>query len=446
MRHRYLFVLFGLLCAVGVEAEVTGSWWGKLRLGAAGSLRIVIEVMADSVGGGGYKATLKSPDQNEQAVAAVVDYCSGDSLAVSIGSLGAAYRGRVEEGRLCGTFSQAGKSFPLDMIPGDGSYGRPQTPQPPFGYATEEVRFVNHVSNDTLAGTLCIPKGADSRTPVVLMVTGSGLQNRDEELAGHKPFAVIADHLARNGIASLRYDDRGFGESTGNGTTATTHDFATDADAGLAYLRGLGRFGSVGVVGHSEGGTIAIMIGACPERKAAADFVISLAGGMIPGHDILISQNRKLLSLSGYSEEVVNLYCKALQQLWGEPGEAPIDTSSLPAELRTNLLVIPMHTAKSPWTKAFLKLDPRVYIASLRCPVMAVNGSLDCQVMANENLSALENGLPASTPRHIVTYPGLNHLLQPALTGMPDEYSSIETTISPAVLDDITTWIKSLSN
>lgn len=444
MLQRYLFILLGLLCTMDISAEIAKSWWGKLNLGPRGNLRIVIEIVPDTVSGG-MTATLKSPDQSEQTLTAAVDFCSADSVSISIGSLGAAYQGRIEEGRLCGTFSQAGHTFPLDMLPGDGSYARPQTPQPPFDYATDEVRFVNHVSNDTLAGTLCVPTEADSTTPVVLMVTGSGLQNRDEELAGHRPFAVIADYLARNGIASLRYDDRGFGESTGNGSSATTYDFASDADAGLAYLRGLRRFGSIGVLGHSEGGTIAVMM-AGSEENTSPDFIISLAGGMLPGRDILVSQNRKILSLSGYPDEVVDIYCKALGQLFGQQAETVTDTSSLPTELRTNLLMIPMHTAKSTWTKAFLKLDPGKYIAIVRCPVMAVNGSHDCQVDAQENLSALEEQLSVSTPRHIITYPGLNHLLQPALTGMPDEYSSIETTISPKVLEDIAAWIKKTVN
>lgn len=442
---RYILTAAIALATGCMAAAPAGSWWGKLSLGVRGSLRIVIDLATDPVDGR-MTATLKSPDQSDRVIPASVDFCSDDSIAVSVAQLGAAYRAHVTDGRMSGTFSQGGASFPLDMIPGDGSYARPQTPTAPSGYTAEEVRFVNHAAGDTLAGTLCVPDGATGSTPVVLLVTGSGLQNRDEELAGHRPFAVIADRLAREGIASLRYDDRGFGESTGNGTSATTYDFASDASAGTAYLRSLDRFGSVGVLGHSEGGTIAVMLAGDDDANAAPDFIISLAGGIVPGRDILITQNRKMLVLAGYSPEIADTYCSALNDLWSGTAATATDTSALPQELRTNLLMIPMHTAKSPWTKTFLALDPSEYIRNIKCPVMAVNGTLDCQVDAADNLGALDRLLPADTRRNIVTYPGLNHLLQPAITGMPDEYPSIAVTIAPEVLDDITAWIKRVSH
>ena len=431
-----------IMCAACAMADVSGSWWGKLSLGVRGSLRIVLNIETDA--DGSMTATMQSPDQSERLIPATVDFCDADSIAVTIDAVGASYRARVAAGRMSGTFSQAGREYPLEMLPGDGAYARPQTPQPPFDYAVEEVTFSNPAAGNTLAGTLCIPRGADCNTPVLLLVTGSGLQNRDEELAGHRPFAVIADHLARNGIASLRYDDRGFGESTGNGSSATTSDFASDAAAAVTWLRSLDRFGSVGVLGHSEGGTIAVMLAGNPEYGANPDFIISLAGGLIPGREILVSQNRRMLMLSGCTADIADTYCAALENIWGGNG-APVDISKLPDGLRANLLVIPMHTSKSPWTKAFLELDPAKYISAIECPVMALNGTLDCQIDAGENLSALDRGLPASTPRHIVTYDGLNHLFQPAITGMPDEYSPISTTIAPEVLYDITLWIRSLS-
>ena len=166
----------------------------------------------------------------------------------------------------------------------------------------------------------------------------------------------------------------------------------------------------------------------------------------MPGRDILITQNRKMLVLAGYSPEIADTYCSALNDLWSGTAATATDTSALPQELRTNLLMIPMHTAKSPWTKTFLALDPAEYIRNIKCPVMAVNGTLDCQVDAADNLGALDRLLPADTRRNIVTYPGLNHLLQPAITGMPDEYPSIAVTIAPEVLDDITAWIKRVSH
>lgn len=286
---------------------------------------------------------------------------------------------------------------------------RPQMPQPPFPYQTEEVTFANDEAGATFAGTLTVP--ADAKC-VLLMVTGSGLQNRDEELLGHKPFAVIADRLARHGIATLRYDDRGFGESKGGEVMmATTRDFADDAAAGIAWLRQTGRFQQVGIIGHSEGGTIAFMLGG----KGVVDFIVSLAGTTVSGDSILLEQNRAL-----YGELAKDL---------------TID------DIRNNPQI-----KQIPWYQFFLTYNPQDDITKITCPVMAVNGEKDVQVPADMNLNALRRTLPADQRHLIKSYPDLNHLFQHCETGMLDEYEAIEETFSEEVISDIAAWIQSITN
>ena len=255
--------------------SIIGSWTGKLKVGVT-QLTLVLHFEQAY---GSIKCTIDSPDQNARGISVHNDYISADSIALSINSLGAAYRARIDGDKLIGSFSQMGYSFPLTMTKGAYMLRRPQTPQAPFPYLTEEVTFCNAADKSTLAGTLTYPVGykATDKVPVVIMVSGSGLQNRDEEIFSHKPFLVIADYLARNGIASLRYDDRAYGASTGGdrvGSKALTPDYMRDAQAGTDYLRRLNKFSLIGVLGHSEGANIAFMLGS----RQCADFVISMAG------------------------------------------------------------------------------------------------------------------------------------------------------------------------
>lgn len=282
---------------------------------------------------------------------------------------------------------------------------RPQTPQPPFPYQTEEVSFTNDEAGATFAGTLTLP--ADAKC-VLLMVTGSGQQNRDEEILDHKPFAVIADQLARHGIATLRYDDRGFGQSSGGDLlNATSRDFADDAAAGIRWLRQSGRFPKVGILGHSEGGEIAFMLGA----EGMVDFIVSLAGPGVSGDSILLEQNRAL-----FGELVAGL---------------TID------DIRNNPQI-----QQVPWYRYFINYDPQQDLARITCPVMALNGEKDCQVPAAMNLNAIRRNLPANGHHLFKSYPDLNHLFQHCETGLPDEYQNIEETFSEEVLNDISIWLQ----
>ena len=361
------------------------------------------------------KASLDSPDQGAKDIPAVKEYLSDDSIAVKVESIGMTYRARLKDGKLDGTIMQNGLTLPLVLTKGVPEVKRPQNPQPPYPYETEEVTFRNETDGATLAGTLTWPVGYDKKQKptVVLFVTGSGQQNRDEEVFEHKPFLIIADYLARQGIATLRYDDRATGASVGGDVVnATSEDFMRDAAAGLEYLRNRKAFDKVGILGHSEGGLIAFMLGA----KKKADFIVSLAGPGVKGDTLLAAQNNRILELSG------------------QP--AGITVEILRQQVTT--------TEQIPWLQWFIDYDPSTDIRQTRCPVFALNGDRDCQVISSLNLTAIQRLLSSSKKNLVKEYPGLNHLFQHCTTGLATEYSQIEETISPEVLQDIAQWISSL--
>ena len=415
MKKSIITALLALTILTG-QAQVSpttalfGSWSGKLKVGAA-SLTIVLHLeQAD----GFVKVSLDSPDQGAKGIPGFKEYLSDDSVAIKIESLGVTYRARLKEGKLDGTFSQRGFSFPLVMTKGVPEVKRPQAPKPPYPYETEEVTFTNEADGATLAGTLTYPMGYDKKQKpmVVLFVSGSGQQNRDEELMDHKPFLVIADYLARQGIATLRYDDRATEKSVGGEVkNATSEDFSRDAAAGIDFLRNKKAFSKVGILGHSEGGTIAFMLSA--QKKV--DFIVSLAGPTVKGDTLLAAQSNRILELSG------------------QPATMTVE--------KYRQTVAPM---KNHWIDWFNDYDPTENIRKTRCPVFALNGDHDCQVISTLCLPALKQLLPSSKKHLIKEYPSLNHLFQHCKTGLPEEYSQIEETISPEVLQDIATWIKTL--
>lgn len=404
------FVALTGLAQVNTTTALLGSWSGKLKAGVT-SLTIVLHLeQAD----GYVKVSLDSPDQGAKGISGFKEYLSDDSVAIKIESLGVTYRARLKEGKLDGTFSQRGFSFPLVMTKGVPEVKRPQTPKPPYPYETEEVTFTNEADSAMLAGTLTYPMGYDKKQKpmVVLFVSGSGQQNRDEELMNHKTFLVISDYLAHQGIATLRYDDRATGKSVGGEVkNATSEDFARDAAAGIDFLRNKKAFSKIGILGHSEGGTIAFMLGA--QKKV--DFIVSLAGPTVKGDTLLAAQSNRILGLSG------------------QPATMTIE--------KYRQTVAPM---KNHWIDWFNDYDPTENIRKTRCPVFALNGDHDCQVISTLCLPALKQLLPPSKKHLIKEYPSLNHLFQHCKTGLPEEYSQIEETISPEVLQDIATWIKAL--
>ena len=398
---RLLISAFAAFALQASAQNISGIWNGELNAGIQ-KIPLVLNLTADG------KCTLDSPQQGAKGIPADIVFISADSLNVSLKALNASFAGKLQDGELKGVFTQHGFKLPLNLKPGERAAAkRPQTPKPPYPYQREEVSFVNAQAEATLAGTLTLPQ--DARC-VVLMVTGSGQQNRDEELFEHKPFAVIADYLARHGIATLRYDDRATGASVGGEVkSATTRDFMGDAAAGLEFLRSRNTFDKVGILGHSEGGAIAFMLGA----QQKPDFVISLAGPGVKGDTLLAAQANRILALHGMPESMTVEKYRQQQSIQSVP-----------------------------WIKWFMDYDPTDDIRRTRCPVMAINGDRDCQVISSQNLTAIRQLLPPSEKNLIKEYPGLNHLFQHCQTGLPTEYGVIEETISQEVLKDIADWLK----
>lgn len=425
---RILIIMSAIVLFAVESNSQNGTWSGKLDVQGI-KISLVFHLDGDS-------PTVDSPDQGVKGIPIQVERKSFGGIVINIPMLGASFEGVNVMQQIVGTFSQAGISLPLTLIPGDVKLNRPQTPQGPFPYTTEEVSLNN--GEVVLNGTLTLPDGYSSSSPAVVMVTGSGQQNRDEELFEHKPFAVIADALARAGIATLRYDDRGFNGYAGNIGECTTDDFKNDALAGVEFLRK--RFGKVGVIGHSEGGTIALMLAA--EQKV--DYIVSLAGMVISGAETLILQNRSALAAAGFDKEVVDTYCKVLEEAFEvkvNGGSMPrIDNYELPDVLKQNFISV-LTMIQQPYMHHFLTLDMRPLLNKVLCPVLALNGTKDIQVEYESNLGALRNGLSSNENSSIEAIEGVNHLFQTCKTGDVTEYREIEETISPKVLEIIADWI-----
>jgi len=425
---KLILVLIFCLATIATKAqggEVKGAWTGKLNVYGT-ELTLVFHL--DSV-----NCTLDSPDQGAKGIPAKQEQ-TATGIKVTVSAINAIYEGVNMGKSIMGTFKQNGQSFPLTLKPGTVKRNRPQTPVGPYPYQTQEVSFSN--GSAVLKGTLVLPENHTQNTPVLLMVTGSGLQNRDEEIFEHKPFAVIADALARQGIATLRYDDRGFGGSTGDLVNVTTEDLKNDALAGVELLRK--QFKRVGILGHSEGGTIGLMLAA----EGKVDFVVSLAGGVVSFEKTLLDQNRWTLQQAGYSQDVTDRYCTALESLFDElkAGGNPEPTNhGLPAELEQNLQIAKAQSS-TPYMRYFLGLDLTDRLGKITCPVLALNGTKDRQVNSEENLNALQNGLAGQ--KEIKAMEGLNHMFQHCNTGNPSEYKDIEETFAPEALEIIVTWIK----
>ena len=425
-----LFFIAAILCLMASVAKAQkGSWSGELNIQGI-KLPLVFNFTDDG-------CTIDSPSQGAKGIKAEKSITPEGKLKVTAGMIGASFEGTMEEQTITGTFTQNGMSLPLTLKPGEQKNNRPQTPVPPFPYITEEVTFSN--GDITLNGTLTLPEGWDKNTKAVVMVTGSGQQNRDEEIFDHKPFAVIADALARKGIASLRYDDRGWGNKAIRFTDFTTDDFKQDAAAGIDLLRR--KFKTVGVIGHSEGGTIALMLAS----EGKTDFVVSLAGMTISGKQTLLNQNIDALRSIGLQEETVEKYSEVISDIFDKVAAGQdIDEYLKGAENMENFKPIIDHAKKlltSPYMRHFITKDIHNSLPTIKCPVLALNGKKDTQVAYKQNLEVLENGL-TNCSHETVAYDNLNHLFQHCTNGSIVEYHQIEETISQEVLDKIISWIK----
>ena len=404
-----------------------GSWNGELDVMGT-KLPLVFNFSPNG-------CTMDSPSQNAKGIPAEKTVSDDGTIKVKVGMIGATFEGKMADGEIKGTFTQNGFPLPLTLKAGKLAVKRPQTPVPPFPYKEESVSFTN--AGYTFNGTLTLPENYTKQTPVVLMVTGSGQQNRDEELFEHKPFAVIADALARQGIASLRYDDRGWGDKSVNFADCTTDDFRQDAAAALPLLRK--RFNKVGILGHSEGGTIAMMLAA----EGKTDFIVSLAGMAISGKETLVMQNRQAMSSIGLPKDIVDSYCATISNILNEIANgkktSEITIDGVPDNLKP-ILKKSLEQANSPYIRHFITVDASKQLSKIKCPVLALNGTKDTQVDCAANTTLLEKGL-INSKHTIKKIEGVNHLFQHCTTGNVVEYQQIEETIASEVLEIIYSWI-----
>lgn len=345
--------------------------------------------------------------------------------------------------------------------PDKSSMKRPQEPKGPYSYLNEEVKFQNTKANITLAGTLTLPSKA-GKYPAVILITGSGAQNRDEEVLGHKPFLVIADHLTKNGIAVLRFDDRGVGQSSGNFKTATSLDFSTDVESAVAYLQTRKEIDKsrIGLIGHSEGGLVAPLVASGSENIR---FIVLLAAPAIDLGKLLLKQDELIARSLGISEPEIqkikntnaiaySLIAKSsdlkvlrndLVKL-AEKEILKIPSQLLPPKMtKEEFIATQIDNLSSPWFQYVMKYNPGKTLEKVRCPVLALNGEKDLQVTPKENLAAITRALKDGGNSNITTkeFPNLNHFFQECETGSPLEYAKIEQTFSPKVLTEISVWI-----
>lgn len=457
------------------EPDVTGLWLGALTLPTGDSLRIVFDIAEAE--DGTLSAEAVSPDQGGARMPVSGLRLRGDSLHVEIAAVGAAFKGVVAGGAEAveGQFAQGGVTLPLtlrrtDAVPPPAAPpARPQTPEPPFPYASEDVVFENATDGFALAGTLTLPEG-EGPHPAAVVISGSGPQDRDGTVAAHPLYLVLADHLTRQGIAVLRFDERGVGASGGTFAEATSEDFARDAAAALRYLRARPEIAAseVGLIGHSEGALVA--------PRAALDtgeaaFLVLLAGPGVRGDTLLARQNALIFGAMGMSAEGAAAYearmLPALARLQAVPPTQPLP-DSLRAALRADFqaaaeAMTPADRAvygptdstalaltldqlagqlATPWMRYFLAYDPAPALRRVEAPTLALFGAKDLQVPPAQNAEAVRQALTRSQDATVRTLPGLNHLFQTAQTGSPSEYARIEETMAPAALNIISTWIR----
>lgn len=461
MKKITILFLISLLSISAFAQDITGHWNGVLKVSGI-QLRVIFNITKTDTG---YTSTMDSPDQGAKGIPVTSTTFENSILDLKVSNAGIEYKGEFKADSITGTFMQRGQSFAMNLK--RDSIEKPklirqQEPVKPYPYYSEEVTFRNEKANLLLAGTLTLPS-KEGNFAVVVLISGSGPQNRDEELFGHKPFLVLSDYLTRNGIGVLRYDDRGVAKSEGDFKAATSLDFATDVEAAISYLKTRKEVNQkkIGLIGHSEGGIIAPMVAS--ESKDVS-FIVLLAGTGIPGNQLLLLQQELIGKASGVSEndlqksheinsEIFDLVIKSnntdtlrkdltgflVQKLKESPD------SQKPAGISDIDLVKPqVDQISNAWMQYFIKYNPALTLEKVKCRVLALNGEKDLQVPANKNLPAIKAALLKGGNKKVTTkeFPNLNHLFQECTTGLPTEYAQIEHTISPIVLEEIVKWIK----
>ena len=467
--YKIIFILFIVIpfqtLMLQQKNKITDNWMGVLKISTV-ELRIVFKISENE--DGSLKALLDSPDQGAFGISVDSVIYNDPNVKFDVPSVAGFFEGKFEQDSIVGTWNQGGSSLPLTLNRSGEIEPpkRPQEPEAPLPYIEEDVSYENKEAGLNLAGTFTYPENTDN-LPVVILISGSGPQNRDEELLGHKPFLVLADHLTRNGIAVLRFDDRGIGKSTGDFTSATTEDFVSDAIAGIEYLKTRREVDQdkIGLIGHSEGGLIAPLAAVHHDN---VDFIVMMAGPGMSGKEILRLQTALIMRTQGVDEESITKEVESAMKLYdivinekdslaarekirkvfdaryaGMTEEEKAQTGNPDNYYNQQLNIL-----LSPWFRFFLEYDPYETLTKVDIPVLAINGEKDLQVPPKENLSLIEKALKEGGNKNykVVELKGLNHLFQEAETGSPNEYAKIEQTISPEALNIITDWIKKTAN
>jgi len=446
------------------EISIEGIWEGKLKVPGT-ELRIVFKISKNP--DATLTATLDSPDQGATGIPVEEVIFIDNTLHLEVKSAGGVFEGRVSEDFLVieGEWKQSGQgqALPLTLKRVDKAVEilRLQVPKKPYPYIEKKVAYTNLKAGVKLVGILTLPsdKGV---FPVVLLITGSGPQDRNETIYGHHPFLVLADYLTRQGIAVLRVDDRGVGESTGDFSQATSEDFASDVLVGVEYLKTCKEIdpNKIGLIGHSEGGLIAPMVAV---KSPDVAFIVLMAGTGLTGEEILYLQGAFISRAMGVSEEDIikkrqfnekifsvlkeeensEIAEERLRQMFEEDWEKMSDEEKEQIGNPEVFLEAQLQSLLSPWLKFFLTYNPKPTLSKVKCPILAINGEKDLQVPPKENLSAIENALKAGGNQNynIKELPCLNHLFQTTQTGLPSEYAKIEETISPVALKIVSDWI-----
>lgn len=458
MKRNIAFICVLLMGFSALAQEIIGSWSGTLDI-MGNKLPIVFNIeKTDTV----YVTKMDSPAQNAFGLPTNRTSFANNKLEIIASGLGIFYQGTLDGDSISGTFNQGGMPFPLVLKQSDKPvFNRPQEPKPPFPYKTEEIFFENKTDKILLAGTFTVPDSAGT-FPTVILTAGSGPNDRDETILGHKPFLVIADHLTRNGFAVLRYDKRGVGQSKGDFARATVQDFTADAESAINYLKTRKEVNksAIGLIGHSEGGMVVPMVAS---KNRSVKFIVLLAAPGIKGMEIVLEQNRLGLAALNMEPENLDKSLKLINELLYDLTKWE-NTEVERTVLRDRLsqlweqfpLLVKLKLKKDsyvrnqfnemvkPGYRSFLKTNPADFLQKVKCAVLAINGEKDTQVSADVNLNAIKTALDMSKNYRyeIKKYPNLNHLFQESETGNLDEYGEIEQTISPEVLEDITVWLK----
>ncbi|MFA7273045.1 MAG: alpha/beta fold hydrolase [Crocinitomicaceae bacterium] len=458
------FLIFLLLShATAFSQNISGDWSGEISISG---MKLGFGMYISEVNGQ-FQSVMDIPEQKAMGIPMTSTIFSENKITIESKEMRGVFSGEYKDDKFSGTFSQNGASMPFSMT--RGKYvmkviKRPQEPKPSYDYEVREVTFTNKTDNVILAGTLTVPKGKGP-FPAVVLVSGSGQQNRNSEILEHKPFLVIADYLTKNGIAVLRYDDRGVGGSNGNPAISTSANFALDAQAATTFLhktKGINKK-KIGIIGHSEGGMIAPMVAANPKNKIG--FLVLLAGPAVSGGDILLEQQALISRANGESEVEIEQNRKMSMALFQFLNENKAKGTSkeelklwvmnyftsheitIPESMTTEQMAETLANAYSnPWVQYFILHDPKSDLLKLKCPVLALNGAKDLQVPSTLNLTTFNKYAEISGNIHFTTkeFPDLNHLFQHCTTGSPNEYQDIEETFSPEVLNYFKDWIVNL--